>query len=76
MALSGGAERAFPQKPAKTLGLQWSVPDPSNAHGAPDEVHAEYERAYQTLSSHIRDLVQAILGNDEISSHEEANSPS
>lgn len=76
VALSGGAERAFPQKPAKTLGLQWSVPDPSSAHGAPDEVHAEYERVYQTLSSHIRDLVQAILGNDEISSHEEANSPS
>ena len=75
VALCDGAERAFPQRPAKTLGLRWSVPDPFKARGTPAEVRAEYEQAYRTLTGHIRDLVQAILGNDLIPTHEEANPP-
>jgi phosphate transport system protein len=73
VALSDEAERALPPRPAKTLGLRWSVPDPCKARGTPAEVRAEYERAFQTLTGHIRDLVQAILGNDQILNHEEAN---
>ncbi|MBI4874316.1 MAG: phosphate signaling complex protein PhoU [Acidobacteria bacterium] len=65
VALCKEAEEALPQqKPAKTLSLQWFVPDPSEAHGTPEQVRAEYERAYQSLCNHIRDLVHAILGND------------
>jgi phosphate transport system protein len=67
VALSKEAERAFPQKPTKSLGLQWLVPDPSLARGTPEELRAEYEKAFQSLTHHIRDLVQAILGDDEIS---------
>jgi len=67
VALCREAEAAFPQKPSKSLGLQWLVPDPSLARGDPGEVSLEYERAYQTLATHTRDLVQAILGDDEIS---------
>ncbi|HEV2446221.1 MAG TPA: phosphate signaling complex protein PhoU [Candidatus Sulfopaludibacter sp.] len=63
VALSKEAEQAFPPKPAKTLGLRWLVPDPCAAHGTPEEVRAEYERAYQSLMNHARDLVQAILGD-------------
>jgi phosphate transport system protein len=66
VALCREAEAAFPQKPTKSLGLQWLVPDPSLAHGAPQELRNEYERAFQALTTHIRDLVQAILGDDEI----------
>ena len=66
VALCREAEGAFPQKPTKSLGLQWLVPDPSLAHGAPEELRNEYERAFQALTTHIRDLVQAILGDDEI----------
>ena len=67
IALSKEAERAFPPKPSKTLGLQWLVPDPSEARGSAAEINAEYERAWQSLTNHVRDLVQAILGDDEIS---------
>jgi phosphate transport system protein len=67
VALSKDAERAFPQKPSKTLGLQWMVPDPCQARGSAAEITQEYERAWQTLGNHVRDLVQAILGDDEIS---------
>jgi protein-tyrosine-phosphatase len=66
VALCREAEGVFPQKPTKSLGLQWLVPDPSLAHGTPEELRAEYERAFQALTTHIRDLVQAILGDDEI----------
>jgi phosphate transport system protein len=72
IALCKEAERAFPQKPSKTLGLQWLVPDPSQARGSAAEVHAEYERTYQTLTNHVRDLVQAILGDDEIAQSQES----
>jgi phosphate transport system protein len=67
VALSREAEAAFPEKPTKSLGLQWLVPDPSQAHGTPEELRVEYERAFQALATHTRDLVQAILGEDEIS---------
>jgi phosphate transport system protein len=73
VALSTEAERVFPRKPAKTLCLRWSVPDPSKARGTPDEIRAQYDLAYRTLSSHIRDLVQAILGNDPTLTHEETS---
>jgi len=42
----------------------WAVPDPSQARGMPEEIEAEYERAFQQLGNHVRDLVQAILGDD------------
>ncbi|HVN79846.1 MAG TPA: phosphate signaling complex protein PhoU [Terriglobia bacterium] len=75
VALSKAAEKAFPQKPTRTLGLLWLVPDPSKAHGTPEEVRAEYERAYESLGNHIRDLVQAILGNELNPIHENTNPP-
>jgi protein-tyrosine-phosphatase len=73
VALTKSAERAFPQKPAKTLGLQWSVPDPASRRGTPEEVNDDYEQAYQSLTTHIRDLVQAILGNDSSLADEATN---
>ncbi len=65
VALSKDAEKAFPKKPTKTLCLHWDVLDPSKAHGTPEEVRAAYERAFDLLANHIRDLVQAILGEDQ-----------
>jgi phosphate transport system protein len=67
VALCREAEGAFPQKPSKALGLQWLVPDPSVAHGASENLAVEYERAFEALTTHTRDLVQAILGEDELS---------
>ncbi len=72
VALSKEAEKAFPQRPTKVLGLQWAVPDPSKAQGSPEEIHAEYERAYQSLSHHVRDLVHAIIGDGQASTDQES----
>jgi hypothetical protein len=33
-----------------------------------------YEQAYETLTIHVRDLVQAILGKDERQAHAETTS--
>jgi hypothetical protein len=65
VALCREAEAAFPQKPSKSLGLQWLAPDPSLVRGTPEELNVEYERAFQTLATHTGDLVQAILGEDQ-----------
>jgi len=73
VALSKEAEKAFPVRPAKTLGLHWLVPDPSKARGTPEEVRAAYDAAYALLANHIRDLVQAIVGNQQGLPHEDAN---
>ena len=75
VALCKKAQKAFPQKPTKTLGLEWLVPDPSKARGTPEEVRAAYERAFESLSSHLRDLVQAILGDQQNPPHENTSRP-
>jgi phosphate transport system protein len=70
VALGKEAEKALPQRPAKTLGLHWLVSDPSRAQGSRKEMLAAYEQAYQTLANHVRDMVQAFLGNELDSQHE------
>jgi len=64
VALSKEAEKAFPPRPTKTLSLLWSVADPSKAEALPEEAQAQYESAFDVLTDHIRDLVQAILGDN------------
>lgn len=56
------ARKVFPTAPTKTVGLEWQVVDPSKVKGDPDQIQAAYETAYDFLHNHIRDLVQAILG--------------
>jgi len=70
VSLCKAGQRALPERPAKkTVGLDWFVANPSEARGTPAEVVAAYERAYGTLTNHVRDLVEAILGKDERESH-------
>jgi hypothetical protein len=40
------------------------VPNPASVRGSREEVEAAYERAFESLTNHIRDLVQAILGDN------------
>lgn len=75
VALCKEAERAIPQRPSKNVGLDWFNPDPSKVRGTSAEIRAAYERTYETLGIHIRDLVQAILGNDENFTHEQTHLP-
>jgi phosphate transport system protein len=70
VVLSKEAKKALPQRPSKTVGLGWFLPDPSKAHGTPEEVRAAYNQGFESLANNIHDLVQAILGNDHIQNHE------
>jgi phosphate transport system protein len=56
------AQQAFPRSPRKTVYVDWSVEDPSRVQGSAEEIRAAYESAFQFLSSHVRDLVGAVVG--------------
>jgi arsenate reductase len=62
IALSKDAEVAFPPAPTKTVSIDWNVEDPSKTSGTAEEIRAAYEKTFQFLETHIRDLVEAILG--------------
>lgn len=64
IAMSKEAETKIPHGLSKALILRWSVADPSQVRGAPEQVQAAYDRAFEFLTTHIRDLVQAILGSE------------
>lgn len=63
VTLSKDAEQAFPPRPRKTVYLDWSIADPSKVQGPPEEVTAAYESAFQHISTQVKDLVEAIVGN-------------
>jgi hypothetical protein len=46
------------------VSIYWEVQDPSRRKGTAEEIHAAYEKTFQFLDTHIRDLVQAILGDE------------
>ena len=56
------AQQAFPRSPRKLVYVDWSIDDPSRVQGSPEEVRAAYEATFRFLSSHVRDLVGAVLG--------------
>ena len=65
VALGKEAQKVFPPPPTKTVALDWNVADPSLVQGSPEEIRAAYENTFQFLNSHIRDLVEAILGQTQ-----------
>src|ERR1043165_5244408 len=65
VALAQEAQRVFPPPPTKTVGLDWNVKDPSFVEGTPEEIRAAYEETFQYINTHIRDLVEAILGEQQ-----------
>jgi phosphate transport system protein len=56
------AQQAFPRSPRKMVYVDWSIDDPSRVQGSPEEVRSAYEATFRFLSSHVRDLVGAVLG--------------
>jgi phosphate transport system protein len=60
--LARAALRAFPTRPRKVVLLDWNVVDPSAVQGTPEQVKAAYETTYEFIQSHIRALVEAIIG--------------
>lgn len=63
VGLAHKVQTAFPRTPRKMVYVDWSLDDPSKVEGSTDEIKAAYESAYEHLSSHIRDLVEAVRGN-------------
>jgi phosphate transport system protein len=63
VALASEVKRAFPQRPRKVVYLDWPLADPSQVQGSPDEIRAAYESSYQFLQAHVKDLVEAVLGD-------------
>src|SRR6266704_86723 len=62
VALDRDAKKIFPPPPTKTVALDWNVKDPSFVEGSPEEIRAAYEGTFQYINTHVRDLVEAILG--------------
>jgi phosphate transport system protein len=62
VGLDPEVQRAFPRLPRKVVFLDWSGKDLSNIKGGPEKLHAAYDEAYKFFETHIRDLVEAILG--------------
>lgn len=65
VALSNEAQQAFPPAPTKTVSISWEVEDPAQARGTPQEVQQAYEKTFQFLDTNIRNLVEAILGDEK-----------
>jgi phosphate transport system protein len=63
VALAKEANRVFPPPPTKAVCLDWSLPDPSKVRGSTEEVRAAYDEAFRVLEGHVRDLVEAVLGD-------------
>jgi hypothetical protein len=55
--------KAMPQHSAKMIFLEWTVADPSQTKGTPEEVRAAYDAAFEFIRSQVRDLVDAVIGN-------------
>jgi phosphate transport system protein len=64
VALAQEVRRAFPQTPRKVVFLDWSVTDPSKTQGTLAERHSAYSQTYQFINDHIKDLMDAILGDN------------
>ena len=67
IALTPEAVAAFPPPNAKTVNLEWPLPDP--AAGERLGTAAAYEETWEFLQTHIHDLVQALLGEQAKGQH-------
>ena len=63
VGLADKVKQAFPRTPRKMVYIDWSLDDPSAVEGTPEEIRAAYEATYEYLDSHIRELIQAVLGD-------------
>ena len=64
IALATSAKKVFPPPPTKTVGLDWNVEDPSRLPGSLSDVRGAYEETFQYINTHVRELVQALVGQD------------
>ena len=65
IALAKNAQRIFPPPPTKTVGLDWNIEDPSTRPGSLADVRDAYERTFQYINTHVHELVQALVGDNQ-----------
>lgn len=63
VALDSHGRKAFRPAPTKTVGIEWNVVDPSGLAGSLDELRPTYEQAFNFINTHLRELVQALVGD-------------
>lgn len=64
VSLCKEAEEAFPPPPTKTVRIRWHVDDPSAVQGSEAEIKRAFEKAFKYLDKNIRNMVQAIIGEN------------
>jgi protein-tyrosine-phosphatase len=64
IGLAKDAQKSLPPPPRKTVYLDWTLENPSEMKGSDTEVRKAYERTYEEIRAHIRDLMEAIIGED------------
>jgi phosphate transport system protein len=65
IALAKNAKTIFPPPPTRTVGLDWNVEDPSSQPGSLADVRESYEQTFQYINTHVRELVQALVGDNQ-----------
>jgi phosphate transport system protein len=65
IALAQNAKKVFPPPPTKTVGLDWTVEDPSMRPGSLADVRDSYEQTFQYINTHVKELVQALVEDSE-----------
>jgi len=65
IALAKSAQKVFPPAPTKTVGLDWNIEDPSRLPGSLADVRAAYEETFQYINTHLKELVQALVEDNE-----------
>ena len=65
IALAKNAKKVFPPPPTKTVGLDWTVEDPSTRPGSLADVRDAYEETFQYINTHVRELVQALVEDSD-----------
>jgi protein-tyrosine-phosphatase len=65
VALSKAARKVFPGPPTKTVAIVWDVKDPVSNEYQGEDSEESYQAAYSYLDQQIRDLTNALLGQNE-----------
>lgn len=64
IGLAPNVEKALPLPPRKTVYLDWTLANPSEAAESKAGSQEPYEKTYQEIRGHLVDLIDAIVGED------------
>jgi phosphate transport system protein len=64
IAFSKEALKAFPPDARRMIILDWTMDDPSLVQGSEEVIMNAYEETYQSIKSHLNDLIGAIIGSE------------